>query len=179
MAANNLWANLQNPTGNQTGNQFLGGLVGAGIGALASPKRKYKTTSKAQLDAATLPAMRQANAMRMAQMNATQSAQGGLGSTSAFENVLLRSQLAQNLGQQSALNQMAANNSQNAAYANDYQNKNNRLAAMLSLMKGGANLYGGNQQDVNPNVQPNKYGNNQFTSQSPIPAWLNWRNSNA
>jgi len=146
-----LWDSMQNPTGSQTGNQALGGLAGAALGYFMQPKQNYHTTSKAQLDAATLPAMQQAAQQRQAQLNSVQSAQGGLGSAAAYENVALRTQNAQNIAQQGALNQVAATNSQNAAAQMAYQNKMHRIQAALSMMKGGANLFMKKPSDKNNN----------------------------
>lgn len=105
-----------------TSNSTGANLLRAGLGALAGkylvPQPHYQTpVSAATLNAATLPIMEREAQRRISGIMGMQGAKGGISASDLYERNNLRMQLAQNLARQSALNQISANQAQNAATA--------------------------------------------------------------
>jgi len=79
---------LKYATGSGVGSQLLRAGLGAGAAAMFAPRMaKVPVVTKSQLDATTLPAMRRSANRRLALLQGSQGAKGGLSSAEAFNTV--------------------------------------------------------------------------------------------
>jgi len=94
--------------------QAVGGAIGAGLAKQFAPKApQYQAPTAQQLNAAVIPQMKNAAALRQAHLLGAQGAKGGRSSSDTLESAQLNQELARGIGSQQALNQIQAANYHN------------------------------------------------------------------
>ena len=140
--------------GQGTFNNLARGAIGAGLAHYFAPKMQtVAPVSRAQLDAATLPAMRRSANRRMAYLQGAQGAKGGMSSSDLFERNNLRTQLGQKEAQQMAFNDISAQRQQVEAAQRDYAARMGRFNNLLAGGIAGYNLLDGNKKNKQNNNQ--------------------------
>jgi len=117
------------------------GALGAGIASMTAPKMPAPVVStKAQLDAVSMPDIRRSNADRIAAINANLASKGGVSSSDLYNRQLTINDGQRVQARQSAANQLSANASINAAQEAAYLAEVRRQRDIMSGAMTGFNL---------------------------------------
>jgi len=108
-------------------------LGGMALGFLLPKPKRPKVPTAAQLDAATLPAMREMAKRRLAYLTGAQGAKGGISSADLWERNNLNLMLSQRIAQQMAANRIQAAQAYNDAIQADWRA---RLAPWINPILG-------------------------------------------